>query len=531
MQIFMRNRSTRLLLQVLPFLALAIFVLLVVGQANPYTTIPTRDSGCYLYFGRLILRGDVPYIAAWDSKPPGIFYINALGLFLGRGTRWGVWMLEFLFLYSAAVIGYRLLRRIWQPGAAIFGMIFWVWGLDSVFWKGDLVEEFPLLFSMAALSFFWLGNRNPKNRLYDFLIGIMTVLSFLFRANNIGMGVAIALCWIIIGIDQHQFSLMVKRIGMMLAGCGLALLCAGTFLWTQRILIAAWNAAILYNFSYVGSRTSILSSIIPGFQYLGLVAWIGVLGYGAVIFSTFRMMKKSFLDPLMILMIVLWPIEIVLSSLSGRSYMHYFVNWLPAIGLLCSYLYHYAAPVILSEKSFQFLNTEKIPLTVAAVLALFICSGTVMDYSHAFGALLFNRRYGVEDINQVSLYIRRNTNPKDKVLDWVQSGINYMAQRDAPTAYLWYPEYLPSRITSTLTDGFYRDITNNPPEIIVDSYLVAPDDILSLDPGIRYGQISSGKGLIVGRASNLDRVLAFIQTHYKKETVIDGNVVYRLKKP
>jgi hypothetical protein len=154
-----------------------------------------------------------------------------------------------------------------------------------------------------------------------------------------------------------------------------------------------------------------------------------------------------------------------------------------------------------------------------------------MDYSHAFGALFFDRKLGVEDINQVSLYVRRNTNPKDKVLDWVQSGINYMAQRDAPSAYLWYPEYLPSRITSTLVDGFYRDITTNPPEIIVDSYLVAPDDILSLDQGIRYAQINAGKGLIVGRASNLDQVLQFIQTHYKKETVIDGNVVYRLIKP
>jgi hypothetical protein len=527
----MRNRLTQLFLRALPFLALAILVLLVVGQANPYTTLPTRDSGCYLYIGRLILRGDVPYIAAWDSKPPGIFYINALGLFIGRGTRWGVWLLEFLFLYSAAVIGYRLLRKIWQPGAAIFGMIFWIWGLDNVFWKGDLVEEFPLLFSMAALSFFWLGNRNPKNRLYDFLIGVMIVLSFIFRANNIGMGIAIALCWIIFGIAQHQFSLMVKRVGTLVAGCGVALLCTGIFLWDQGILLASWNAAILYNFSYVGNRTSILSSIIPGFQYLGLVAWIGVLGYGTAIFSAFRMMKRKAFDSFLILMIVLWPIEIVLSSLSGRSYMHYFVNWLPAIAILSGYFYHYAAPALLSEKSFHFLNTEKIPLTVAAVLAIFICSGRVMDYSHAFGALVFDRRYGVEDINQVSLYIRRNTNPNDKVLDWVQSGINYMAQRDAPTAYLWYPEYLPSRITSTLIDGFYRDITSNPPEIIVDSYLVAPDDILSLDQGIRYAQISAGKGLIVGRASNLDLVLQFIQTHYKKETVIDGNVVYRLIKP
>jgi hypothetical protein len=527
----MKKKVIQWILRGLPFLALGIFVFLVVGRANPYTVLPTRDSGCYLYIGRLILRGELPYINAWDSKPPAIFYINALGLLIGRGTRWGVWLLEFLFLYGAAVIGYRLLRKTWQPGAAIFGMIFWVWGLDNVFWKGDLVEEFPLLFSMAALSLFWFGNQKPRNRLYDLLIGVMSVLSFLFRANNIGIGVAIALAWIIIGIAQHQFPLMIKRLGAMLAGAGLALLCAGIFLWSRGILSASWNAAILYNFSYVGDRTSILSSIIPGFQYLGLVAWIGLLGYGAVIFSAFRMLKIKVFDAFMILMIVLWPIEILLSSLSGRSYMHYFVNWLPAVAILCGYFYHFAAPALLSEKSISFLNTEKIPLGAAALLAVFICFSRVMDYSHAFETLVFDRSHGVEVINKVSLYIRRNTQPQDQVLDWVQSGVNYMSQRDAPTAYLWYPEYLPSRITSTLVNGFYQDITSNPPEIIVDSYLVAPDDILSLNQDVRQQQMSVQKGLSVGRAGNLGQTLTFIQAHYKVETVIEGETIYRLVKP
>jgi hypothetical protein len=484
-----------------------------------------------LYIGRLILRGEVPYINAWDSKPPAIFYINALGLWLGLGTRWGVWLLEFLFLYSAALIGYHLLRKVWNPGAAIFGMIFWVWGLDNVFWRGNLVEEYPLLFSMAALSFFWLGNRYPKNRLYDFLIGTLTVFSFLFRANNIGMGVAIAISWTFISIAQHQLLLAARRLGMMMAGCGLALLCAAIFLWRQGILIDSWNAAILYNFSYMGNHANILSGILPGFQYLGMVSWFTLIGYGAAIVFVYRSARSKKFDSFMILLIVLWPIEILLCSLSGRGYMHYFVNWLPAVAILCGYLYHLAAPVLLSDKLISFLNTEKLPLTMAVLFALVLGYGRVIDYSHAFGAVFFNRKYGVEDINLVSLYVRRNTNPNDKVLDWVQSGINYMSKRDAPTAYLWYPEYLPSLITPKLVDGFYQDVTSNPPEIIVDAYLVAPDDILSIDPNNRLQQTGAGKGLFVGRADNLDQVFEFIQSHYKVETVIEGNVVYRLIKP
>ena len=527
----MKSKWTSFFAKGLPFLLVAVFVLLVVARANPYTTLPTRDGGSYLYFGRLILRGELPYINAWDSKPPAIFYINALGLWLGRDTRWGVWLLEFLFLSSAAFLGYHLLRKAWQPGAAVFGMIIWVWGLDNVFWRGNLVEEYPLVFSMAALLFFWLGIRNPKNRLFDFFIGVMTLLSFMFRANNIDLGVAAAICWVIIGVFQRQFLLMAKRLGMLLAGGAFALLCVALFLGDKGILVDTWNAAILYNFSYVGNHTRILSGIVPGFQYLGVVAWITLLGYVVAIVSVFRMWRTKSIDPFMTILIVLWPVEILLAALSGRGYMHYFVNWLPAVAILCGYLYHVTAPSLLSGKFIAFLDTERIPLIVAVALAMILNSGRVVDYAHAFRAVLFDRGHGVEQINLVSLYLRRNTDPTDTVLDWGQSGINYMSRRDAPTAYLWYPEYLPSKITPQLENGFYHDITSHPPEIIVDAYQVGPDDVLSIDPSIRAQQTNVGKGLFVGRATNLDQVFAFISTHYKVETVIEGYVVYRLIKP
>ncbi len=317
----------------------------------------------------------------------------------------------------------------------------------------------------------------------------------------------------------------------MLAGGGAALLCVAIFLWKQGILIKSWNAAILYNFSYIGDHTKILSSLIPGFQYLGMVAWIALIGYGAAVVFVFRMLKIKKFDPFMILLIILWPVEILMSALSGRGYTHYFINWLPAVAALCGYLYYVAAPVLFSEKLIAFLNSKILPLTIVSLLALVLGYSTVGEYSSTIKSLLFDRGHGVEDINLVSSYVRDNTSPNDKVLDWVQSGINYMSRRDAPSAYLWYPEYLPSQITPRLEDGFYQDLTSNPPEIIVDAYLVAPDDILSIDPAIRQNQIGAGKGLVKGRASNLEKVFDFIKSHYKVEKVIQGNVVYRLITP
>jgi hypothetical protein len=527
----MKSRISKWLIQIIPTFGLALLVLLVLDRANPYTTLPTRDSGCYLYIGRLILRGELPYINAWDSKPPAIFYINALGLWLGKGTRWGVWVLESLFIFSAALIGYRLLRRIWKSGPAIFGMVMWMWGLDKVFWKGDLIEEFSLLFSMAAILFFWLGQQNTKNRIYDFLIGAMTLLSFLFRANNIGTGIAVALSYVSIGLLQRDYISILKRLGGMLAGAAAVLLITTVLLWQQGILGAAWNAAILYNFSYVGNNINIWWSILQGFQYLGMLAWICLLGYSILIVFSIKMIRTKSIQTFLVLPLILWPVEIILSSLSGRGYMHYFVNWLPSVALLCGYLYLVASPWIFSHKMIAFMDTENIPLIIATIFAMILGNGRIVDYYQSFHDMIFNRQYGVEEVDLTSLYIRRNTEPNDKVLDWGQGGINYMSQRDAPTAYLWYPEYLPSKLTTTLVNGFYDDILKQPPEIIVDSYLVAPDDVLSLDPVIRQEQLDASKGLFVGRAENVDLFFQFVSTHYAIEKVVDGHAIYRLVKP
>ena len=383
---------------------------------------------------------------------------------------------------------------------------------------------------MAALSFFWLGNQNQKTRIYDCLIGVMTTLSFLFRANTIGPGLAIVVCWIIFGPAQKKYYLMVKRLAAMLVGAGLALLLVALFLWWKGILAASWNAAIIYNLFYVKNRTNIWLGIATGFRDFGLVAWIALLGYAGSVVFVIRGLKNRTIDHFIFLLVVLWPIEIFLSSLSGRGYTHYFVLWLPAIALLCGYAYEVLSPVVFTQKLGTFLNKEKNSMTLVALLVIFFNFSSVVEYKKIAEVLLFDRAQGIEAINPVSLYIRRNTKPTDTVLDWVQSGINYMSNRNAPTPYIWYPGYLPSPVTATLENGFYQDITSHPPEIIVDAYLAAPDDTLSLDKNIRYAQLSAGKGLFMGKAENIDSFFDFIYVHYKIETVINGYTVYRLIK-
>ncbi|MDO9299967.1 MAG: hypothetical protein Q7T89_01225, partial [Anaerolineales bacterium] len=106
----------------LPYLFLILLTGLVLNLANPLFDKPSRDGGFFLYAGSQILDGKIPYLDFWDNKGPAIFYINALGLWLGGGSRWGVWAVEFLCIFGTFLILYCALSKRWGGGAALFGV-------------------------------------------------------------------------------------------------------------------------------------------------------------------------------------------------------------------------------------------------------------------------------------------------------------------------------------------------------------------------------------------------------------------------
>ncbi|MBK7320014.1 glycosyltransferase family 39 protein [Candidatus Villigracilis affinis] len=176
-------------------LYLFIFLLaaLVLDLGNPLFDKPARDGGFFLYAGSQILSGKIPYVDFWDSKGPAIFYINALGLFLGQGSRWGVWGVEFVFVFAWLFILYKTILKQWQHGAAVFGITLAALGLRIVLGYGNYTEEYALLFNALALYLFFSVDENKGWKYFG--IGLLFGISFSFRANNIGglFGVLIAI--------------------------------------------------------------------------------------------------------------------------------------------------------------------------------------------------------------------------------------------------------------------------------------------------------------------------------------------------
>ena len=110
----------KLLLQYLylPVLFVAVFFIL---NINLNTGVPSRDSGVFLYIGNQIIDGKIPFSDLWDSKPPLIYFLNALVLFIGNNSLWFLWFVEFMFLFVSTVLNFKLLTKLFGKTAGVIG--------------------------------------------------------------------------------------------------------------------------------------------------------------------------------------------------------------------------------------------------------------------------------------------------------------------------------------------------------------------------------------------------------------------------
>jgi hypothetical protein len=127
--------------------------LLLVGLAlkiylpiSPAFAFPDRDSGVFLYTGRQVLDGKIPYRDVWDHKGPFIFYLNALGLMLTNGSAWGVWTLELVWVLVSVLSLFLLLREATADIPAVIGSLIFLLGLLQALDGGNFTEEYGLLF-------------------------------------------------------------------------------------------------------------------------------------------------------------------------------------------------------------------------------------------------------------------------------------------------------------------------------------------------------------------------------------------------
>ena len=511
---------------VLPYVFLFLLTALVLDLANPFFDKPARDGGFFLYAGQQIVDGSLPYRDFWDSKGPGIFYVNALGLSLGAGTRWGVWFVEFVCIFGALTFLYNRLSKRWGVGAGLFGVMLSGLGLRVVLGYGNYTEEYALLFNAAGLALF-LSMVDVERNYWKYLwIGALFGLSFTFRANNIGGLFAILGAVFLFYVFKRKYAEALRIILVTLAGFALPLL-----LWTIYFAVLGsagemFYASILFNFSYSAAKDREWLDIFGGFGRYGMdwYGWFTLAAWFVLILRFLLSFVQRKVTVFEVFLLIWFPIEIVLSNLSGRNFTHYYISWALAVAVYSAFLF---------AEFWQL--TFKIPASegwsdglgsiACASLIVFLFVISPSSWSRYIETI---RAGGGEYVDPVSAYIRDNTNEDDLMLTWYpEMGVNFMANRASPVKYLYYPLFLEGSLTEEIETRYIEDLTTNPPELILDCSR-SVDAIPSLDPATREEQYATpGVKRKMYIQPGMDTIFEFVEANYQLENTIDGCLIFR----
>lgn len=452
----------------IPFLISLVGTVIALFPSNPNNmTLPSRDSGVFLYIGWRFLNGDIPYRDVWDHKPPLIYFIDALGIALTPDSLWGVWFLQFIFVFFTLFFAYKVLDKEFGVYAALAGTVTLTSGLLTILEKGNVTEEYALVFQALAFWLFVIAWRKDFPLRTSFWIGLIGGLAFNFKQTTIGIWITYGLFLLVIRLMQRRVPL--KDLLSLGAGWLVPSVLLSIYLASQNAFTDFWEQAFLYNLVYIGKHEGIRRLIpvfIKGFAYLrnGWVLYIAILGWLAG-FGYVLLKRKAFreIHPLILITLVNLPIEILLITISGRSILHYYLTPLPAMAILAGTLAHTVPFLISRITSLGSQNIQRWVPGLMLILVLVAQVGQIRNYPDYVRALQANDRALVID------YVARNTNKNDQVLlIGAESVVNFLARREAPTRYVYqYPLALLGR--RPMFEEYFNQILENKPTLIIDT--------------------------------------------------------------
>ncbi len=309
-----------------PILLLAVCgVLLPVSPR--FIPIPNRDQGVFLYAGQQILTGDLLYRDIWDHKPPLIHHINALGILLGRGSSWGVWLLELASMLVAAALGFVLIDRTMGLVPALLGSTMCVLqaGVLLLFEGGNYPEEFALPVQFAALYLSWRALEAGSGRGRWYTIGTLAAIAFLLKQNLIGIWLAIGVYLLVRAVSRGSYRASLIALAQMLAGAASIVVIVLVYFSSTGALEHLWSATFEYNFAYAETTTGFESRrdvVFSGLLLMGLsgVAFVALPSWPVALLRLRRAEHGSEnLNFLLAIALIDLPLEVALVTISGRS--------------------------------------------------------------------------------------------------------------------------------------------------------------------------------------------------------------------
>ncbi len=408
--------------------------------------LPTTDSSVFLYIGRSVTKGYIPYRDTFDHKGPLIYLINALGYSISPKN--GIWLVELVFLFGTVCCVYKISRLCTDAIKSLIVTLICIAQLSYWMAEGNFTEEYAMLFIGYALLVFLDYFQNQKvTKVRLMLTGFSFAAVCLLRANMIAVWFVFCLAVLCQCIAQRRW----KELGQFLLYflIGAAALALPIMLWL------AYNGAmedflecyIGFNMLYTGSEGGI-KNVILSMEEFYLYPIITV-AFTAGAFVYLRDRRK--LDALYVCFLA---IAMVMMCMSGRTYQHYALALVPA----------FAYPLARSIEPLRMdaIKAGNVVLLGAAIMLILPC---IEQYAYL---LIRDNHYseGETRILELCRMIEENTDEDDKIIvDGNDNYIYLLSNRDSLSRYSY--QYPIAGINAEIAEEYYNDIKSKEAKMVV----------------------------------------------------------------
>ncbi len=489
-----------------PVLFLSITVLITLIPWSPlFLKAPMRDSAVFQYIGQQMLAGHVPYRDIWDHKPPLIYFINAVGVFLSPGSAWGIWWLQYVAVLAAASLGFVVLQRIFTKRIAIICSFLWLCCFALIVNGGNYTEEFalPLQFLLYSLFLAW---KKGQNRLVLFWMGIDGALLLSLRPNSGALFGTLLILLLYQAWQANKIRYFLSILWPVIIGGLLVVVPLMSFFAWQHALPAMYDQLIRYNLAY--SHPTLFTRLVFGLFSIPLLFFLYLFGIpGWLQAGKLLLRSKSRLPTplynLLLLSAIAFPVELFANGAIGFVYNHYYISLLPSLTFLAGY-------GLASVKKTAGVRTY-LPWLILVLSAVFTLQSVYFQLQTA--------RQDDTYCMELASHIQQQTQASDTVLVWggaVQ--LNIASGRNSPSTFIYhYPLTTPGYMRPSLQAAILRDITTNQPRLIIDTH----EGVLSFTPtvGIANTQL----------VPDLRAIMAYIHMHYMVIYDDKRTTIYKLK--
>ncbi len=323
------------------------------------------DSDLFAYYAQQLLAGQRLYADLWDNKPPGIFWIDALGLYLFNGAHAGIIFVCTTATAAASVIFFAVTKRLYTTRVAAIATVVAALYINLFYYHvgSNRPSTFYVPLELAGFALYILALTTAvRHRQYLILLGACTALSVCFRQTALALPLAVTLHQTLLYLTHHQSirhtvnTLATIAIG----GVGTLLLVIGALAVTSD-LYWAYDGIIATNFGYFSrpGKSSFLPELYRWREHRDTLALPLILASAAIIHSiaTHRFAKRLIKSsstthhtphddtnypgkrpPALVPLLIIWQVAALYLALLGPSKrMLYLAIALPPLAMLAAH--------------------------------------------------------------------------------------------------------------------------------------------------------------------------------------------------